>query len=140
MTPSQREGKVTFMTDMANVTMTISVSASPDVTKLVLDYDLLIVPMFFEYQRHARLEMPLDKVDRDAVGKWVDDQLVACVKAYLMMQENQYYIQRAMVEDPITKARFLPQDAAGKLEHGGHTQYFASNESFEQYKKKHQIA
>ncbi|MBX3358192.1 MAG: hypothetical protein KF745_07170 [Phycisphaeraceae bacterium] len=140
MSPSLREGKVTFLTDMANMTVTISASASPDVTKLVLDYDLLITPIFFDYERHTRLEMPLDKIDRNAVGKWIDDQLVSCVKAYLTMQENQYYIQRAMVEDPVTRTRFLPQNAVAKIEHAGHTHYFDSDKSLQQYKTMHQIA
>jgi YHS domain-containing protein len=84
--------------------------------------------------------MPLDKVDRDVIGKWIDDQLIACVKAYLSMQENEHYLRRTMVEDPITMARFLPQEAAAKLEHAGRTVYFSSPDSLKQYKTKHQIA
>lgn len=138
-TPTLREAKVAFLTDMANITLAISASANPEVTRLVLDYDLLIIPMFFEYERHSRLEMPLDKIDQAAVGKWVDDQLVSCVRTYLSMQENEHYLRRAMVEDPITKTRFLPHDAAAKLDHNGHTHYFSSAETLRQYKKKHQI-
>jgi YHS domain-containing protein len=139
LTPSLREAKVNFLTELATVTLVIRVSASPDVSKLILDYDLLIIPVYFEYERNARLEMPLDKIDRDAVGRWIDDRLVACVKAYLSVQENEYYLRRAMVEDPITKAQFMPQDAAAKLDHEGRTIYFASDETFRQYKEKLQI-
>jgi YHS domain-containing protein len=139
VSPSMREAEMNFLTELANITLKISVSPSPDLTKLVLDYDLLILPVFFEYQRHARLELPLDRVDRDAVGKWIDDQLVSCVKTYLSLQENDHYLRRAMVEDPISKKRFMPQEAAAKLEHRGNTVYFSSQDSLVEYKKKHQI-
>jgi YHS domain-containing protein len=122
------------------MTLTLTASPNADVTRLVLDYELLVIPMLFEYQRHARLEMPLDAVDSDAVGAWLDDQLVSCVGTYLSMLDNEFYIRRAMVEDPITKARFLKADAAAEFEHNGHTVYFASEESLRQYKQKHQIA
>src|SRR5688572_18763985 len=48
ITPSQREVKVAFLTELANITLTLTVSADPSVTKLVLDYDLLIIPIYFE--------------------------------------------------------------------------------------------
>ncbi len=139
VTPSQREAKVEFMTDLAKVTLKLTASASPDFTKLALDYDLLIIPIFFEYDRHARLEVPLDNVDKAAVGAWIDDRLVSCVKAYLSIQDNEYYVKRALVEDPISKARFLKEDAKAKLEHDGRTIYFSSEDSLRQYKQRHQI-
>jgi YHS domain-containing protein len=42
-----------------------------------------------------------------------------------------------MVEDPITKTTFLPEDAKGKLEHAGKTYYFSTEESLKQFKEKH---
>src|SRR5262245_47869904 len=65
--PSQREAKVAFMTELANITLTLTATPNADATRLVLDYDLLIIPVYFEYERHARLEMPLEKVDKAAV-------------------------------------------------------------------------
>lgn len=134
VTPSQREAKIVFLTDMATMNLTLRVTPSADVTKLVLDYDLLIVPIFFDYARNARLEMPLDKIDKAAVGKWIDDQLISCVKAFLTMQDNEYYIKRAMVEDPITKVKMLRDDAKGKLELDGKTYYFSSEESLKKFR------
>jgi len=140
VSPAAREAKVLFNTDLANVNLTLSVTASADIAKLVLDYDLRIIPMFFEYERTSRLEVPLNKIDRDAVGRWLDDRLVSCVKAYLSIQDNQYYLKRAMVEDPITKAKFLPDNAAATLQHDGRTHYFSSSDSLREFKMKHQIA
>lgn len=140
ITPTQREAKVVFLTDLATMTLTLTVSPNPEVTSLIIGCDLLIIPMFFEYERHARLEMPLDKPDPEAIGRWIDDRLIACVKAYLSMKDNDFYLQRAMVEDPISKARFLRADAAATIEHKGQTHYFASTETLKQYKSKQQIA
>lgn len=139
ITPSAREAKMVFLTPLANMTLTLTASAGVDATKLILDYDLLIVPIFFQYDRHARLEMPIDKIDRDAVTKWIDDRLLSCVKAYLEIQDNEQYIKRAMVEDPITHARFLPQDAAVTFTHNGQMHYFAAESSLVEFKKRHMI-
>lgn len=137
--PEHREARCTFLTDLATMTLTVGVSASPDATKLVLDYNLLIVPTYFDYERHARMEMPLSSIDKNAVGAWLDDRLVSCVKAYLSMQDNEYYLRRILVEDPITKAKFLKEDAAASIEHKGATVYFASEQSKKDYMVKHEI-
>jgi hypothetical protein len=94
VTPTQRDAKVAFMTDLANTELTLTAAPNNDVTKLVLDYDLLILPMLMEYERHARFEAPLDKIDKDAVGAWIDDRLISCVKTYLALGENEFYLKR----------------------------------------------
>jgi YHS domain-containing protein len=140
VSPERREARIVFLTDLATMTLSITISASADASKMVMDYNLLIVPNYFDYERSARLEMPLDKVDKDALGKWLDDRFVSCVKAYLSVQDNEYYLRRALVEDPITKAKFLKDDAVAKLEHNGATVYFSSEQSMKDYKKMHEIA
>jgi hypothetical protein len=137
--PSRREARLVFMTSLANITLSLSVSANHDVTALVLDYDLLILPMIFKYERHAVLEVPLDRVDADAIGKWLDDRLVNAVKAYFTVLDNEFYLSRGMAEDPITKERFLSDDAAGSLVHKGETHFFATAESMRQYKAQNEI-
>lgn len=139
VTASMREVKVHFLTDMATVTLTLAASPTEDLKKLVLDYDLFIVPIFFQYERHARPEVPMDKIDKAAIKSWVDDRLVACVKAYVSMQETRQYIERAMVEDPMSKARFMREDAKAKLEHNGKLVYFASEASLAEYRRMHML-
>lgn len=139
ITPSHREAKVEFLTDLANMTMTLSASASPDIRELVLEYELLVIPTFIQYDRHAELRMPIDGIDRDALGAWIDDRLVGCVKTYLAMEDNQHYLNRSMVQDPITKARMFRQDAAETIEHKGQKLYFSSAETLREYKARHRI-
>ena len=138
--PSQREARVSFLTDLANMTLTLTASVNPDADLFALDYDLLIIPMFLEYDRHARLELPLARVDRTVVGRWIDDQLISCVKTYLSMQDNEMYIKRASVEDPVSGVRFLKSDAAATFEHHGRVLHFETEQTLRQYKQKHQLA
>lgn len=138
ITPAERSATVAFMTGLANVTLTVKMAPDPDVTKLVLDYDLLILPMCFECDRHARLEMPLVKIDNEFVAKWLDDRIMSCVSTYLSIHENEYDLRRVMVEDPISKARFLRDDAAGMIEHNGQELHFETAETHERYKQLHQ--
>jgi len=139
ITPGQRQAKFHFVTDLASVSLTLTASPSPDLTMLVLDYDLSIIPMLLEYPRYAKLEVPLDKIDENAVGAWIDDRLVSSVKTYLSLQDNQYYLKRLTVEDPVTKAKFVQGDAAATLEHEGKTYHFASEATLKQFKEKMQI-
>lgn len=139
VSPGHREAKAVFMTELANITLTLTVSLDADFSNIVLDYDLLIIPIYFQYERHSRMETPLDAVDGDAVGRWLDDRLVACVQAYLSIQENEYYRRRALVEDPITRKRLLPENAVATIEHKGRTEYFSSLESLRQFKEKQMI-
>lgn len=136
VTPQFREAKAVFLTDLATMNLSISVAPDEEVTKLVVDYDLLIIPIFFEYERHARFETPLGKIDRAALEAWFDDRLLSCVRAYLTMQDNENYVKRAMVEDPISRKKLLREDAAVTLEHQGQKYFFESQDTMKQYKAK----
>lgn len=140
VTPGHRQAKFQFMTDLASVSLTLAAAPDADVKKLVLDYDLSIIPMLMEYERYARLEMPLEAIDEKAVGAWVEDRLLDCVKTYLLLQDNEFYLKRQMVEDPVTKVKFVRSDAAGSVTHEGTTHYFVSEQSIKEFKKKMQIA
>ncbi|MCC6678371.1 MAG: hypothetical protein IT436_14630 [Phycisphaerales bacterium] len=94
ITPGERSATIVFMTDLANMTLTVRMAPDADITKLVMEYDLLILPMYFEYDRHARLETPLDHIDREAVAQWLDDRIISCVKSYLAIQDNEFYLRR----------------------------------------------
>lgn len=137
--PDRRQVQVVFLTDLANMTMSLCASLSTDLRGVVIDYGLLIIPTFIEYERNVRLELPLDALDMNRVERWVDDRLVACVKAYLSVQDNQFYADRAAAEDPITKARFVRSNAAAHLVHNGKDLYFATEQSMRDYKKLHGI-
>lgn len=139
ITPRQRQVQLAFLTELADMTMSLTASVATDLRKVVIDYNLLILPVFFEYERSARLEVPLDELDPDGIGRWVDDRLVSCVKAYLSVQDSALYADRLAVEDPVTGRRFLRANAAARLEHNGAVVYFATEESLREYRARHGI-
>lgn len=139
ISPSHREARMDFNTDLATVTLTIRVSTDEEVRKIRFEYDLQIIPILMEYQRHASMETSLEKPDAAAFGKWLEDRLLDCVRVYLSMQDNEFYLNRSLVEDPISKVRFHRQAAAATLEQQGGPLYFATTETLRQYKEKMQI-
>jgi len=139
ISPSHREARMDFNTDLATVTLTIRVSTDEEVRKIRFEYDLQIIPILMEYQRHASMETSLEKPDAAAFGKWLEDRLLDCVRVYLSMQDNEFYLNRSLVEDPVSKVRFHRQAAAASLDQQGGTLYFATTETLRQYKEKMQI-
>ncbi len=138
--PATREATFDFKSSVAHVRMRLSAFTDVQVTKLVIAYDLEIIPVLMNYTPHAELEFPLDKVDKEAVGKWIDDRIVEFVQTYLSMGENDYYMKDSMVEDPIAHVRFPNMAAACSLEWGGSKYYFISDETRKEFALQHKIA
>jgi hypothetical protein len=88
LTPSTREATFAFASELGRIHLRFSASTDLDIRKVILSYDLEIVPMFFHYDPHAELVFPLDEVDEEAAGRWVDDRIVDFVRTYLSMGER----------------------------------------------------
>jgi len=135
VTPGRRQGMLQFKSPLASIRLQFSAAADSDVTKLVLAYDLDILPILMQFERHAEISFPLDQVDPEAIAKWLDDRIVEFVKTYLSLHENEYYLKDHMVEDPVAHVRF-PKFAAGATrERGGKTYYFISEETAAEFEK-----
>lgn len=139
ITRGRRSAKVHVRSPLASIEMTFTASANLDVTELVLTYDLRILPVFMEFERHAELSMPIDSVDADRVGAWIDERVMNFVTTYLEMQTNQYYLKDHMVEDPVAGVRFPKFAAAGQVDWKGSTFYFISDDFMREYMKKNDI-
>ena len=86
VTPSLREVTFKFDSQLARIELRFSASTDMEVRKLVLDYDLMILPILMEFTRHAQTDFPLDKIDEAAVGKWIDDRILDFVRTYVFAQ------------------------------------------------------
>ena len=86
---------VTFAFTSHDYRVDLKFSATPDqaVRNLVLDYELFIVPMTMKYDRHARLEVPLDRVDEGAIVRWLDEQIVTFVKTFIALQGDSFFLE-----------------------------------------------
>jgi hypothetical protein len=139
LTPSSREATLAVPSNLGRVRVRFSASTDRDVRKVILGYDLEIIPVFFRYQRHAELEFPLDAVDEAAAGRWVDDRIVDFVRAYLSMGDNECYVQDHMVEDPVAQVRFPDFAAGATLEWQGRKYYFIGEETRQEFASQHGI-
>src|SRR5262249_36222300 len=127
--PSTREVTFEFQSKLARIRLKFSASTDRDVRKLTLSNDLEIVPVLLRFEPHAELEFPLDKVDKEAVAKWIDDRILEFVRTYLALGDNEVYLKEHMVEDPVAQVRFPNFAAGATLEWQGKTYYFIGEET-----------
>jgi hypothetical protein len=133
-----RAATLNVKSDLAGVIkLGFALTHDSDVENILLDYNLEIVPIFFRYNPHARLEMPLAAYDEAAVRKWLDDRIVEFANAYLELHSTKQHQERVMVSDPIAGISFPKYFAATTLEHGGTTNYFISEQSRREFAKRH---
>lgn len=135
VTPGRRQGTFAFKSPVAHITLRFTASTDSDVTKVVLAYDLDILPIYMQFEKHAEIAFPLDAVDEGAAAKWFDDRIVQFVKVYLALHENEYYLRDHMVEDPVAKVKFPKFVAGATLERGGKTYYFISEDTRREFEQ-----
>jgi YHS domain-containing protein len=139
LVPTTREVTFEFESRLARVRLKFSARTDRDVRKVILAYDLEIVPVLMRFQPHAELEFPLDAVDAGAAGKWFDDRIVEFVRTYLSLGENEAYLKEHMVEDPVAGVRFPKFAAHTSIEFEGRTLYFISEETFRDFTQKEMV-
>jgi YHS domain-containing protein len=137
--PSTREATFQFQSKAAHVRLRFSASTDRDIRKLILGYDLEIIPVFMRFKPHDEMEFPLDAVNKEAAAKWLDDRIVDFVQTYFSMGENEIYLKDQMVEDPIAHVRFPKPAAATSLEWQGQKFYFIGEETRREFEKKQGI-
>jgi hypothetical protein len=108
-----------------------------DVTQVVLDYDLEIIPVYFRFKPHDHLEIPLDKYDEATAAQWLDDRIVDFANAFLELHQTKQYQERVLVSDTVAGISFPKFYAASTLDHGGTTYYFISAETRREFEKRH---
>jgi YHS domain-containing protein len=125
-----------FQTPVAKVRLRLSATHDTDVRNLVLTYDLEILPIFIKFNPHAELQIPLDKVDRATVESWLDDRLVEFAQTYVTIHFTDQYHKDHMVMDPVANVRFPKAFAQSKLDQGGKTFYFISEQTRRDFEKR----
>lgn len=138
--PSTREGTFEFKSNLAKVTLKLSAHTDRDVRKVILSYNLDIIPILMRFTPHAEIEFPLEQIDKEAVAKWIDERLVDFVRTYLSLGDNEWYLKDQMVEDPIAKVRFPKLAAGATLEWQGKTFYFLGEDTRREFAQQNKIA
>lgn len=140
MASSSREVGLEFQSDLARVRLRFSATTDQEVRKLILNYDLQIIPVLMQFDSHSQAEWPLNAIDEQAIVDWVDDRIVSFVKTYLSLHENEAYLREHMVKDPVAGVRFPKFAAASTLQWSGKTYYFIGAETRREFEATHGIA
>ena len=137
--PSTREATFDFQSNQARVRLKFSSFTDRSIQKVILSYDLEIIPVLMNFKHHDEVEFPLNAVDKAAAAKWIDDRIVDFVQAYFSLGENEIYLKDQLVEDPIAHVRFPRQAAATTLEWQGQRFYFIGEETRREFEKQQGI-
>jgi YHS domain-containing protein len=133
--PGRRSATFRFQSQLARIDLRFSVMPDEDVRNVVFKYDLEIIPILMKFDSHDEIEFPLDAIDKTALAKWLDDRIISFIKTYLALNENQYYLQDHMVEDPIAKVKFPKYAAGAELELNGKTHYFIDEVTLREFQE-----
>jgi YHS domain-containing protein len=138
--PSTREVTYEFQSRLARVRLKFAACTDRDVQKVILTYDLDIVPVLVRFNPHSETEFPLNAVNKEAAAKWIDDRIVEFVQTYFSLGENEIYLKDEMVEDPVARVTFPKVAAAATLEWQGQKYYFIGEETRREFAEKNKIA
>lgn len=113
----------------AKIHLRFGLEAGPAVENLILSYDLDILPVFLEFERHDRLVLPLDPSSVDQAVEWFDRKALTFTKTYVSMFFNPYYQAESEVADVVLGMSFPRMFAKGRCEYQGATYYVFTEES-----------
>jgi YHS domain-containing protein len=112
----------------ATTNLRIGVSADSAMECAVISYNLEILPIFFQFEGHDQLVIPLDAADQRAVASWLDTKLLSFTDTYLRLQVVEQYQQSNVVIDPVCGMQINRADAEATAEYKGKTYYFCVEE------------
>jgi len=137
LSSTSRQVSVEFQSELARIRLRLSAATDHDVRNLILNYDLEIIPVLMQFDAHEQAQWPLDALDDDEIGDWVDDRIIEFVQTYLSLHENEHYLKEHMVEDPVASVRFPRFASAAQLEWKGKTYYFIGDDTRRQFEAMH---
>ncbi|MBW7904898.1 MAG: hypothetical protein LC135_09845 [Phycisphaerae bacterium] len=137
LTQSTREFLFEFHSEVARIRMRFQGTTDHDIRKLILNYDLEIIPILMQFDSHSTLEMPLDAIDYEAAVQWADDRILSFVQTYTALHENPYYLRDQMVTDPVSGTTFPKLAAGATLDRDGRTYYFVSETTRREFEEQH---
>ena len=132
--------KIVFSFDspLARVTLTFDFSHDQEVRNMILDYDLEILPILMKFDHHSTLKLPLAAFDEQAATEWLEERLLSFIHSFVELNENEYYLNDQMVEDPVARIRMSKMVARETLDWEGQTYYFIGAETRREFEKRHE--
>ncbi|QDV34745.1 YHS domain-containing protein [Tautonia plasticadhaerens] len=119
----------------AEINLRLALEAGPAVEGLVLSYDLRIMPVFLDFERHDQLALPLEEASVERALDWFDRKAVQFTRTYISLFFNASYQRGSDVVDPVLGMSFPRTFARGTAEHEGTTYHFFTEESREAFER-----
>ncbi|MHC4136558.1 MAG: hypothetical protein ACYTDU_03345 [Planctomycetota bacterium] len=113
----------------ASVTLSLALTHDSTVRNVFVTYDVEILPIFMNYERHDEISFPVDAFDFDQVFAWVDDKIVQFVRTYMELQFAEQYQKENLVTDPVVGVRFSKIHAHAQEAYHGTTFFFLTEDS-----------
>ncbi|MHC4974059.1 MAG: hypothetical protein ACYTG3_17195 [Planctomycetota bacterium] len=113
----------------ASVTLSLALTHDSTVRNVFCTYDVEILPIFMNYERHDEISFPVDAFDFDQAFQWVDDKIVGFVRTYMELQFAEQYQKENLVTDPVVGVRFSKIHAHAQETYQGTTYFFLTQDS-----------
>ncbi len=113
----------------ASVTLSLALTHDATVRNVFVTYDVEILPIFMNYERHDEISFPIDAFDYDQAFHWVDDKIVGFVRTYMELQFAEQYQKENLVTDPVVGVRFSKIHAHAEETYQGTTYHFLTEDS-----------
>lgn len=113
----------------AKVQLSFRLGHDGPVENAIMDYRLEILPIFFKFESHDQLMIPISHPNEDAIAKWIEDKLVGFTQAFFELHFHNEYQRTHLETDVVMNMRFPKANAAGEKEYEGRTYYFYTDES-----------
>ena len=140
---TRRETRIGFLGELrfryttnfpASVTLSLGLAHDSTVRNVFLTYDVEILPIFMNYERHDEISFPVDDFDYDQAFAWVDDKIVQFVRSYMELQFAEQYQKENLVTDPVVGVRFSKIHAHSQETYRGTIFFFLTGDSHTLFK------
>jgi YHS domain-containing protein len=108
----------------ATANLEIGVTRDGEITTVILQSQLAILPVFFPVEGRDELTMPLDAVDEEKAATWVEGTILHFVETYLRLESSDHYQHENIVTDPVCGMRVNKAFAPAQMTYRGQTCYF----------------
>lgn len=110
----------------AAVTLTVGVLHDRDKRVASVFYGVDIIPVLFQFEKGAHLDLPLDDANETAAEAWVEEKLLAFLETYLRLEGDPNYQRANLHVDPVCGMQVSAGQVGHRSEHTGRTYYFCS--------------
>lgn len=130
-TPSGIQSRLVFARSErfpANATLTVGVMLDSARGDASLFQSLELVPILFDFDKAARLEVPIDGTIEHDAARWLDERLLGFVRTYLRLEFDPNYQRENQVIDPVCGMRVSAPVCVYRRRHG-HREYAFCSEA-----------